>query len=84
MVFLKGDAGEGLDCFNRSIIFDQSLVQNYVKRASISMERGDIHKALKQFEIAISLNPNDPDIYYYIGQGIKRNINSCNRIELLN
>jgi import receptor subunit TOM70 len=76
MAFLKGDAQVALDCFNRSVIIDPSYVQIYIKLASLFMERHDITAALEQFDLAISLNPNDPDIYYHRGQG-----SICHRVE---
>ena len=48
-----------------------SLTQSWVKIASVHMEQGDAPKAFECFEEAIKHNPDDPDIYYHRGQGMR-------------
>ena len=63
--FLKGNAKEALECFDKAIELDPKYVQSYIKRSSIYMELGDLPSTLKQFEQAAAINPSDPDIYYH-------------------
>ncbi|ORX55657.1 TPR-like protein [Hesseltinella vesiculosa] len=67
-VFLMGDSQGALDYLNKAIEADPKYVQSYIKRSSIYIEQQDIGSAFKDFETAISVNPNDPDVFYHRGQ----------------
>ncbi|KAG2227083.1 hypothetical protein INT45_003813 [Circinella minor] len=67
-LFLKGNAKEAMECFDKSIQLDPKYIQSYIKRSSICIEQGNLIEALKQFDEAIEINPTDPDIYYHRGQ----------------
>ncbi|KAI7855948.1 hypothetical protein BDC45DRAFT_505152 [Circinella umbellata] len=67
-LFLKGNAKEAMECFDKSIQLDPKYIQSYIKRSSICIEKGNLIEALKQFDEAIEINPTDPDIYYHRGQ----------------
>ncbi|OQN95894.1 Mitochondrial import receptor subunit tom70 [Cryoendolithus antarcticus] len=66
--YLKGDNDAALDDLNRSIELDPSLVQSYVKRASMHLEQSKRDEAAQDFELATSHSPQDPDIFYHRAQ----------------
>ncbi|OQN98614.1 Mitochondrial import receptor subunit tom70 [Cryoendolithus antarcticus] len=66
--YLKGDNDAALDDLNRSIELDPSLVQSYVKRASMHLEQSKRDEAAQDFELATSHSPSDPDIFYHRAQ----------------
>ncbi|PGH14956.1 hypothetical protein AJ80_05719 [Polytolypa hystricis UAMH7299] len=66
--YLSGDSEAAMADLNKSIELDPSLVQSYVKRASLHLEQGDKAAAAKDFELAIAQNKDDPDIYYHRAQ----------------
>ncbi|KAI9253851.1 hypothetical protein BDA99DRAFT_540460 [Phascolomyces articulosus] len=68
LLFLKGNARDALECFNKSIQLDPKYIQSYIKRSSICIEQGNLVAALKQFDEALAINPTDPDIFYHRGQ----------------
>jgi mitochondrial import receptor subunit TOM70 len=47
----------------------KKTVQVWVKKASVHMELGDPEEAFKDFDMAESTDPEDPDTYYHRGQG---------------
>jgi len=51
-----------------SIELVPSFTQSLVKIASVHMEQSQPEEAFKCFELAVTHNPNDPDIYYHRGQ----------------
>jgi len=53
---------------NKSIELDPTLVQSYVKRASMHLEQSARESAAQDFELASQNNPDDPDIYYHRAQ----------------
>lgn len=66
--YLRGDNETALADLNKSIELDQTLVQSYVKRASMHLEQSLRDNAAQDFEIAATHNPEDPDIYYHRAQ----------------
>ncbi|KAL2218383.1 hypothetical protein M432DRAFT_578412 [Thermoascus aurantiacus ATCC 26904] len=66
--YLQGDAQAALADLNKSIELDPSLVQSYIKRASLHLELGNKDAAVDDFELAITHNKDDPDIYYHRAQ----------------
>lgn len=66
--YLKGDNDAALDDLNRSLELDPSLVQSYVKRASMHLEQSKRDEAAHDFELAMNHNSEDPDIYYHRAQ----------------
>lgn len=65
--YLKGQEG-ALDDLNKSIELDKTLIQSYVKRASMHLEANNRQEAKEDFEAAIEQDANDPDIYYHRAQ----------------
>ncbi|EME83009.1 uncharacterized protein MYCFIDRAFT_203480 [Pseudocercospora fijiensis CIRAD86] len=66
--YLRGDNDRALEDLNKSIELDPSLVQSYVKRASMHLEQSAREAAANDFETATKHNPEDPDIYYHRAQ----------------
>ncbi|KAL1978339.1 hypothetical protein VTN31DRAFT_1198 [Thermomyces dupontii] len=66
--YLQGDAQAALADLNKSIEVKPSLVQSYIKRASLHLELGNKDAAADDFELAIAQNKDDPDIYYHRAQ----------------
>lgn len=65
---LKGKHPEAVQDLTKSIELDSTMVQSYIKRASMSLELGEPEKAEEDFELALQQNKNDPDIYYHRAQ----------------
>lgn len=65
---LLGHHAEATEDFDRSLELDPTLIQSYIKRASISLEVGDPEKAEQEFKLALEQDSNDPDIYYHRAQ----------------
>lgn len=66
--YLEGDAPTALNDLNKSVELQPSLVQSYIKRASLHLELGNKDSAADDFELAITHNKDDPDIYYHRAQ----------------
>lgn len=66
--YLSGNAQAALLDLNKSVELQPSLVQSYIKRASLHLELGNKDSAADDFEVAISHNKDDPDIYYHRAQ----------------
>ncbi|GFF32618.1 mitochondrial import receptor subunit tom-70 [Aspergillus udagawae] len=66
--YLEGNAQSALADLNKSIELQPSLVQSYIKRASLHLELGNKDAAADDFELAITHNKDDPDIYYHRAQ----------------
>ncbi|KAF2151487.1 mitochondrial precursor protein [Myriangium duriaei CBS 260.36] len=65
--YLRGEDG-ALDDLNKSIELDKSLIQSYVKRASMHLEANNRQEAKEDFDAAIEQDVRDPDIYYHRAQ----------------
>ncbi|PNY26370.1 Mitochondrial import receptor subunit tom70 [Tolypocladium capitatum] len=65
---LLGNHAEATEDFDKSIELDPSMVQSYIKRASISLELGEPDKAEAEFAKALEQNNDDPDVYYHRAQ----------------
>lgn len=65
--YLKGE-DKALDDLNKSLELDKTLIQSYVKRASMHLESGNREDAKKDFDLAIEQDDKDPDIYYHRAQ----------------
>lgn len=63
--FLMGDGKKALVDFDKAIEINPNYVQTYIKRGSIFMEQGDAIKTFNEFETAISIDAEDPNIYYH-------------------
>ena len=66
--YLKGENTEALDDLTKSVEREPSLIQSYIKRASMHLEQGERDAASTDFEKAMEHNENDPDIYYHRAQ----------------
>ncbi|KAJ5336361.1 hypothetical protein MYU51_012275 [Penicillium brevicompactum] len=66
--YLGGNAAGALTDLNKSVELSPSLVQSYIKRASLHLELGNKDAAADDFELAIAQNKDDPDIYYHRAQ----------------
>ncbi|KAL2006908.1 hypothetical protein VTN00DRAFT_9576 [Thermoascus crustaceus] len=66
--YLEGNAQAALADLNKSVELQPSLVQSYIKRASLHLELGNKDAAADDFELAITHNKDDPDIYYHRAQ----------------
>ncbi|KAJ5647913.1 Mitochondrial outer membrane translocase complexsubunit Tom70 [Penicillium lividum] len=66
--YLGGNAPGALEDLNKSVELQPSLVQSYIKRASLHLELGNKDAAADDFEIAINNDKDDPDIYYHRAQ----------------
>ncbi|KMU80812.1 mitochondrial precursor proteins import receptor [Coccidioides immitis RMSCC 3703] len=66
--YLAGDADSAMKDLNKSIELDPSLVQSYIKRASLHLEMGNREAAADNFDLALQQNKDDPDIYYHRAQ----------------
>lgn len=82
--YLGGNANGALEDLNKSVEMQPSLVQSYIKRASLHLELGEFHgrflpiisdhsignreAAADDFEVAITHDKDDPDIYYHRAQ----------------
>ncbi|PGH08796.1 hypothetical protein AJ79_05895 [Helicocarpus griseus UAMH5409] len=66
--YLAGDAQAALQDLNKSVELDPSLVQSYIKRASLHLELGNREAAADDFDLAVAQNKDDPDIYYHRAQ----------------
>ncbi|EGP91014.1 unnamed protein product [Zymoseptoria tritici ST99CH_1A5] len=66
--YLRGENVTALEDLNKSIELDPTLVQSYVKRASMHLEQSLRDAAATDFETAATHNPDDPDIYYHRAQ----------------
>ncbi|RAH69355.1 putative mitochondrial outer membrane translocase receptor (TOM70) [Aspergillus aculeatinus CBS 121060] len=66
--YLVGNAQAALLDLNKSVELQPSLVQSYIKRASLHLELGNKDAAADDFELAITHNKDDPDIYYHRAQ----------------
>ncbi|RMJ22016.1 import receptor [Aspergillus sp. HF37] len=66
--YLEGNAQAALADLNKSVELQPSLVQSYIKRASLHLELGNKDAAADDFELAITHNKEDPDIYYHRAQ----------------
>ncbi|KAJ5115141.1 Mitochondrial outer membrane translocase complex subunit Tom70 [Penicillium alfredii] len=66
--YLGGNASGALNDLNKSVELQPSLVQSYIKRASLHLELGNKDAAADDFELAITHNKEDPDIYYHRAQ----------------
>ncbi|KAK9464549.1 mitochondrial precursor protein [Lipomyces arxii] len=65
--FLMADNKGAMDDLNLSILLGPS-VQAYVKRALLSTEVNDPRQTSDDFEAAVALDADAPDIYYHRGQ----------------
>lgn len=65
--YLRGDT-DSLDDMNKAIELDPTLIQSYVKRASMHLEGGRKEEAAADFENALAHDDKDPDIYYHRAQ----------------
>ncbi|PGH00353.1 hypothetical protein GX51_05851 [Blastomyces parvus] len=66
--YLAGDVQAALQDLNKSVELDPSLVQSYIKRASLHLELGNREAAADDFDLAVAQNKDDPDIYYHRAQ----------------
>ncbi|KAE8132926.1 hypothetical protein BDV38DRAFT_197449 [Aspergillus pseudotamarii] len=66
--YLEGNAQAALADLNKSVELQPSLVQSYIKRASLHLELGNKDAAADDFDLAISHNKDDADIYYHRAQ----------------
>ncbi|KJZ78638.1 Mitochondrial import receptor subunit tom-70 [Hirsutella minnesotensis 3608] len=65
---LLGNHADATKDFDKSIELDPSMIQSYIKRASISLELGEPDKAEAEFAKALEQNRDDPDVYYHRAQ----------------
>ncbi|KAM7184287.1 mitochondrial outer membrane 72K protein [Naviculisporaceae sp. PSN 640] len=65
---LQGKHEEALADLSKSIELDPTMIQSYIKRASMNLELGSPDKAEADFAKAVAQNSEDPDIYYHRAQ----------------
>lgn len=65
---LRGKHEEALADLSTSIELDPSMIQSYIKRASMFLELGHPDKAEEDFVKALEHSQEDPDIYYHRAQ----------------
>ncbi|RDA91579.1 hypothetical protein CP533_5977 [Ophiocordyceps camponoti-saundersi (nom. inval.)] len=65
---LVGNTADAIKDFERSIQLDPGMIQSYIKRASISLELGELDKADAEFSKAFAHHSNDPDLFYHRAQ----------------
>lgn len=65
--FLNGDVQSALADIEKSIKTEPS-VYAYIKRSSIHMEQGSITSANLDFDSALRIDPESPDVYYHRAQ----------------
>ncbi|KAK2609242.1 TOM (translocase of outer membrane) complex component [Conoideocrella luteorostrata] len=65
---LLGNHADATEDFDKSIELDPSMIESYIKRASISLELGEPAKADAEFATALEQNKDDPDLYYHRAQ----------------
>lgn len=65
--YLKGNDGAIAD-LKKSIELDETMIQSYVKLASMHLEAGDKDEAKADFDKALAHDDKDPDIYYHRAQ----------------
>ncbi|KAJ3343379.1 TOM (translocase of outer membrane) complex component [Gonapodya sp. JEL0774] len=66
--FLLAEIDGAMEAFEKSIQADKANVNSIVKFAGCYMEKGDIPKALEEFDRATETSPQDPDTFYHRGQ----------------
>jgi import receptor subunit TOM70 len=66
--YLMGENDEALKDMDKSVELQPSLVQSYIKRASMNLEQGNPEAAERDFQLALEQDPDDPDIYYHRAQ----------------
>ena len=59
---MMGLSTEALKDLDQSTSLDPTLIQSWVKKASVHMELGEEPSAMQDFEKAIAVNANDPDM----------------------
>lgn len=60
--FIMSDAQSALDDLDRSTTLCPNEVQTWVKKASVHMELGLPLEAFKDFDRALEIDPNNPDV----------------------
>ena len=67
-MFVIGLAKRALEDLDHSTDLCPDYLQSWVKKASVHVELGDKDAAFADFDRAIAINADDPDIYYHRGQ----------------
>ncbi|KAG0148195.1 hypothetical protein CROQUDRAFT_41633 [Cronartium quercuum f. sp. fusiforme G11] len=67
-LFLMGQSALALETFKEALAHLPSLIQAWVRKASVDVELGSLERAMEDFEAALALDPSDPDIYYHRAQ----------------
>ncbi|KAL8811939.1 MAG: hypothetical protein Q9200_001407 [Gallowayella weberi] len=66
--YLRSENADALKDLDKSVELKPSLVQSYIKRASMHLELGNRDGAAEDFEKAMEQKQDDPDIYYHRAQ----------------
>ncbi|KAL8695752.1 MAG: hypothetical protein Q9224_003186 [Gallowayella concinna] len=66
--YLRSENADALKDLDKSVELQPSLVQSYIKRASMHLELGNRDGATQDFEKAMEQKQDDPDIYYHRAQ----------------
>lgn len=65
--FLAGDLEKAISKVDFSLSINDTVVKSHVLKGRIQIEMGDLGNALKSFQTASTLNPEDSDSQYYLG-----------------
>lgn len=60
--FIMSDAESALKDLERSVSLRPKETQTWVKMASVHMELGQSEEAMKDFDTALEIDANDPDV----------------------
>lgn len=65
--FLKNDPVKAVECLEKAIALCPRP-KSYVLLALLAADKADFDTAVSLFEHAKQINPNDPDVFYHLGQ----------------
>ena len=70
--FLAGDLEKAIEKVDYSLSINDTVVKSHVLKGRIQIEMGDLGNALKSFNTASILDPEEPDAHYYLGVVFER------------
>jgi tetratricopeptide (TPR) repeat protein len=63
----RGDHREALDCFSKSLQIDSSLFETHFNLGNLHFEMGNVEAAKVHYEVARSIDPEYPNLYFNLG-----------------
>ena len=57
----------------QSAISNETTPEVYLSNGDRAMERGEVDRAIAQYELALKLNPNSPQIHQKLGDSLAKN-----------